>query len=126
MSDEDFFTPFDDTEYAVAHRYLRGQKEFLHLMPPRKTLYVDWFLMRAIGKEVMARRKPDSILPMLVSDVVREFVPDTNPRTRELYEAYRNGVMKMFSRRRHLRASSRRASREKVPTADATGQQRLI
>ena len=123
------FPPFTDEEIAEAFRYLRRGK-FSHLMPPRRSLHVDWFLMRAIAREVTRRRdlEPNAVLPMLVGSVVREYIPDTNPKLRELGMAYRNGVMKMLSRRAHLQEVHRyRAEAEqKVGPTDETGQRRLI
>lgn len=122
------FPPFEEKELQEAFRYLRLSAKHAHMMPAPRAIHVDWFLMRAIGDEVTKRRKPDSNLPMLVGDVVREFIPDTTPARRSLGEAYRDGIMKMFSRRAHLqRGTKRRSTRRPVQNPDdGSGQKRLI
>lgn len=122
------YPPFDDTELSAGFAFLRQSRAYRDLMPPKKILKVDWFLLRAIGNEVERRRTPDVVLPMLVGSVVREFVPDVNRPTRQLGMAYRDAIMHMFRRRKDFQATKRARSKAKNshPPVDQCGQVRLL
>lgn len=109
MSKKPTYPPFEKQELARAFGFLRGDERYADLMPPRKTLLVDWFLLRAIGNEVEKRRTPRIKLALLTGTVVREFVPDVTPETRRLGKAYRDAVMYMFRERRRLQRLSKKS-----------------
>ena len=108
-----------DKELAAAFKYTRNDPRFAHLMSPKKTLRVDWFLLRAIHNKIAERRTPTSKLALLTGTVVREFVPDVNKATRELGEAYRNATMEIFRQRKKFQ----RASKQSVKATEHPEQQ---
>jgi hypothetical protein len=121
------FPPFDEGELSRGFAHLREDERYKDLVPPKRTLKVDWFLLDAIGREVAKRRTPDIRLAMLVGTVVREFVPDTSPERRRLGKAYRDTVMYMFRVRKEFQSSSRRVRVKATRSPeDHPGQPRLL
>lgn len=96
------FVPFSEKEISTGMNFLREDERYADLVPPPRTLQVDWFLFFAIGKEVAKRRTRKAKLALLTGTVVREFVPDTSPGRRRLGMAYRDGIMAMFRRRKEF------------------------
>lgn len=120
------YPPFGKEEIASGFRFLREDPRYAHLVPPRKTLKIDWFLLTAIGNEVERRRTARSKLALLVGTVVREFVPDVNRATRQLGMAYRDAIMHMFRRRKHFQSIRRSGVKATDHPVDDSGEQRLI
>ncbi len=122
------YPPVRNDEVAAAFRYLRNHPKYTGLMAPKKTLWVDWFLLLVIMEEVMERRTPKSKLAMLMGTVVREFIPDINKATRLLGEAYRDAGMEIFRRRKRWQRILRKkkaARTESEHPEDSPGQYRL-
>ncbi len=125
----EFYQPAGNTELAAGLGFLRDHPAYAHLMPPKKTLWVDWFLLRAISIEIAKRRTPKCELALLTGTVVREFVPDVNKATRELGMAYRDAMMEIFRRRKGFQKALRKSAGQKPPrnpVLDQDGYLRLI
>lgn len=126
MTEEQLFLPFDDYELAAGAKKLRHDQRYADLMPPPKTLRWDWYMFRTLGILVAEARTSDVILPMLVGDIVRKFVPDTSPETRRLGTAYRDGIMYLFRRRKEFKHTRNKKRKQTEATENDTGQKRLL
>lgn len=128
MVEKHLYPPIRDEELAAAFGYLRNHLAYADLLPPKKILKVDWFLLRAIANEIARRRTPKCKLALLTGTVVREFVPDVNKATRELGMAYRDANMKIFRNRKKWQGERRQrktaAATENPETS--SGQIRLL
>lgn len=123
------FRKFSDEELDIALVYVR-KAHGDHRVPDRDLLRT--MADKAAQKWAADRRTK---LPMLVADVIREFVRERTAQEQLRYEAYQSGVMKLFSERsRHKsQAAAARRKKEAVRTRprcrhpfDAHGQYRLI
>ena len=127
MAEEKRYIPFDDNELKYVMHHKRADARFQDVMPVPGQLKVDWYLLRAMGKEIARRRTPTIELAMLTGDVVREFVPDVSPGTRHLGAAYKSLIMDAFRRRKHFVSHQSSASAAtKEHTSNAEGEFRLI
>jgi len=120
------YPPVRNEELEEAFRHLRKSKKYRKFMPPKKTLQIDWFLLRAIANEVARRRTPKSKLMFLTGTVVREFVPDVNRATSELGNAYKSAMSLIFRNRKLWQKIQREAEPATEHPTVADKQLRLV
>ena len=120
------YPPVRNEELEEAFRHLRKSKTYRKFMPPPRTLQIDWFLLRAIANEVARRRTPAVKLMFLTGTVVREFVPDVNPATRELGNAYKSAMSLIFRNRKLWQTIQRDAEPATEHPVAADEQLRLV
>ncbi len=124
-TEEKKYPPARVEELAAAIAYLRNREEYAKFMSPKKALRIDWFLLRAIDREVAKRRTPKSKLMFLTGTVVREFVPDVDKETRELGKAYKSAMHRIFEDRKQWQKTQQSVKATEHPVDEEPGQFRL-
>lgn len=122
---EGIFNPIPDEELQRAMERLKGDKRYAVLFKPESPLRFDFFLFRAMAREVQLRRTPRMKLMLLCGTVVREFVPDTDASRRLLGQAYKSAFSYLYNKRKE-RPRKRVSQPETEHPMAPTPQYRLI